>query len=133
MPTNLLRIGKYLIVIAVFSVVATYVGRQATMDWVAPAPSRPGTTQSRPDASPSPTSTGRLQPDQADGDPVRAMQLKLVACGVLPKDQVDGRLGPATISAIQTLQYSAGLEADGVFGPLTRQQAQRCKAVPTAG
>ena len=130
---NVLRIGKYLIVIAAFSAVASYAGRQVTRGWVATQSSRPSSSQASPDAAPTPRSASRPRPVEAGSDPVRAMQLNLVSCGVLRKDQVDGRLGPATISAIQTLQYSAGLEADGVFGPLTRQQAKRCKAVPTAG
>ena len=128
-----MRVSRYLIVVAIFSVVATLAGRQLTRGWTAAQPAQPGSSRSRPVAAPAPGPTSRPRPVEAGSDPVRTMQLKLVACGVLPKDQVDGRLGPATISAIQTLQYSAGLEADGVFGPLTRQRAQRCKAVPTAG
>ena len=130
---NVLRIARYLIVVAIFSAVAIHAGRQLTRGWVKDQPAQSRGPQSRSSVAPVPSPTSRARPVEAGSDPVKAMQLNLVACGVLPKDQVDGRLGPATISAIQTLQYAAGLEADGVFGPLTRRQAQRCKAAPTAG
>lgn len=130
---KLARIFKYLIVVCVISAAGTYVGRRATQGW--------GSAGGEPRARASLAQAEASRPDRAQKTgpalgsgaaavvaPEREIQLSLVNCGFLPKSQVDGRVGAATISAIKTLQYSAKLEADGVYGPLTRQAARQCSS-----
>jgi DNA invertase Pin-like site-specific DNA recombinase/lysozyme family protein len=62
--------------------------------------------------------------DAAGGnDRVRALQRALRSLGWRP-GPVDGLFGPRTESAVVRLQEAAGLRADGIVGPQTRQAIQ---------
>jgi peptidoglycan L-alanyl-D-glutamate endopeptidase CwlK len=54
----------------------------------------------------------------ATGEPVRALQLRLLEAGFNP-GPVDGVFGAATEAAVMAFQHSQGLLADGVAGPRT--------------
>lgn len=135
---KLARFFKYLFVVVVFSAASTSVGRRATQGWLSAGAEQHARPSLKQAEAPHPEPARRAGLDGASGAPVavapeREIQLSLVNCGFLPKSQVDGRVGAATISAIKTLQYAAKLEADGVYGPLTRQAARQCSTKPLNG
>lgn len=140
---SVLRLLKYLVVIVIVAAVTTQVGRQATRGWGATVPGPAARPSARPDGASRNQPTLPVAPGARDANPAtvagsdtaqaRAVQLSLVKCGVLPRHQVDGRLGLTTISAIKTLQYSANLQPDGIYGPLTRQVAQQCNSRQSHG
>lgn len=55
----------------------------------------------------------------ADADVVR-LQEQLNALGASPRLEVDGRYGPATRRAVRTFQKLAGINVDGIAGPVTQ-------------
>ncbi len=65
---------------------------------------------------------------------VRALQRRLLALGHRP-GPVDGRYGPLTESAVESIQRESGLSADGIVGPQTRRvlNAETPPLVPGAG
>ena len=60
----------------------------------------------------------------ASGALVRQLQQKLIALGYLPEGEADGRFGTKTRSAVAAFQKDRGLEADGVYGPLTASEME---------
>jgi len=78
-----------------------------------PAP----TTTAAPPAATVPAPTGPLKPGDT-GAQVKILQRALAALG-FSTGKVDGDYGPATQAATKRFQRSAGLKADGIFGPAT--------------
>lgn len=62
---------------------------------------------------------------------VSALEFRLVAFG-LPRSSVDGRFTDLTRRALQRLQSSSGLRADGIAGPLTYRVLARQRSRPAA-
>ena len=67
-------------------------------------------------APPTPAS----QPPKPPSAQTRALQQRLADLGFIRSDEVDGRPGPRTTSAVVAFQKWAGLARDGVPGPATR-------------
>ena len=57
----------------------------------------------------------------------RQMQERLAALGYLARNEVDGRLGPATETAVIAFQKWSGLERDGGIGTATRRALTRAR------
>jgi peptidoglycan hydrolase-like protein with peptidoglycan-binding domain len=75
-------------------------------------------------------------PDSPPADPVRVEQVKALQrqLRVLRFDTgpVDGRYGPRTTDAVKHLQELAGLEPDGIVGPLTAEVLRNNAPQPPA-
>jgi len=69
------------------------------------------------DTDPAPPPDRPLLRLGATGQDVRTVQTILNSHGA--QLVVDGKMGPATVLAVQTFQRRAGLDADGVIGPRT--------------
>jgi peptidoglycan hydrolase-like protein with peptidoglycan-binding domain len=54
----------------------------------------------------------------SSGEAVEALQRALLADGINP-GPIDGIFGPKTEAAVKRFQERAGLEADGIAGPMT--------------
>ncbi|MGZ4233968.1 MAG: peptidoglycan-binding domain-containing protein [Solirubrobacteraceae bacterium] len=108
-----------------------------------PSPADPGHVSAVPDAAQPPqeaeiavdrlpSSPERDEPAESEPppiDPVRGeqvkklqRQLRLLGFGPGP---VDGRYGPQTTDAVKHLQEAAGLQPDGIVGPLTAEVLRR--------
>jgi lipoprotein-anchoring transpeptidase ErfK/SrfK len=60
------------------------------------------------------------QPPKAPSAGTRALQQRLADLGYMQLDEIDGRPGPRTTSAVVAFQKWSGLTRDGVLGPATR-------------
>lgn len=70
--------------------------------------------------------SGQLLKQGATGDEVYALQMKLQECGYY-QDAPDGIFGFDTKEAVISLQMDAGLPADGVVGPATKNALNQFK------
>lgn len=61
----------------------------------------------------------RTLTEGATGSAVRTLQLRLNTWGARPQLALDGRFGPATLTAVRAFQQNRHLATDGVVGPLT--------------
>ena len=60
------------------------------------------------------------------GSDVRTMQTMLIACGFsCGPEGADGDFGKNTLSAVIAFQNANGLDADGIYGPLTRAALEK--------
>lgn len=60
------------------------------------------------------------------GSEVKTMQTMLIACGYsCGPDGADGDFGKNTLSAVIAFQDANGLDADGIYGPLTRAALEK--------
>ncbi len=60
------------------------------------------------------------------GSDVRTMQTMLIACGFsCGPEGTDGDFGKNTLSAVIAFQNANGLDADGIYGPLTRAALEK--------
>lgn len=113
---------------------ATSAPTEPTRRTAPPEPAPPSTEPLRPEptrpppSAPQPTGTAVPEPTPEaphawragdEGPEVLALQERLIALGYfLPA--ADGDFGPATQQAVWALQKAAGLERDGLVGPLTQ-------------
>jgi peptidoglycan hydrolase-like protein with peptidoglycan-binding domain len=93
-------------------------GTPATTPSTTTSPSTTTTpTTTAPATSPVPAPTATLAPG-ASGTQVSVLQRALRSLGFYT-GPIDGSYGPKTQQAVSAFQRSAGLTADGVFGPAT--------------
>jgi peptidoglycan hydrolase-like protein with peptidoglycan-binding domain/DNA invertase Pin-like site-specific DNA recombinase len=59
--------------------------------------------------------------------PVRELQRRLRTLGLRP-GAIDGLFGPQTKTAVESFQYAAGLQVDGIVGPKSRRALRRASA-----
>lgn len=89
-------------------------------------------SQSAAPAAPSPTASPVLQ-FGARGDAVKAFQQQLIKVGFPPNGGADGIFGPATASALQRFQQSAGLPVTGIYDQATANALTSAASTPASG
>lgn len=66
------------------------------------------------------------------GEDVKEMQTKLIACGYSCGDSgADGKFGPATDKAVRAMQTDAKITVDGIYGPVSRAVLEKMYAART--
>jgi predicted chitinase/LysM repeat protein len=112
----------------------------ATQGPAEPAPSTPSApTEPTPSEPTAPTGAARFSVPQSDmqrgsqGEDVRQLQSALVNLGYMTQGQMDtgpGTFGPQTEASLKGFQADRGLDADGVYGPMTRGALTQAASAP---
>lgn len=87
-------------------------------------PTTPSTPTTTPTISTVPTLTSGLLKQGTSGPDVKALQQALASAGHDP-GTIDGDFGPKTEQALIAFQQSAGVPADGVYGPQTKAALEK--------
>jgi hypothetical protein len=127
LPGTPVLVGAGLVLLVLVIAVVAFTGNGETVEAppaeevptepVEPEPGEPGEEALEPPA-PLPTETTIRQGDE--GASVTALQQALAQLGYEPGEP-DGNYGPQTVEAVRRFQTDAGLQADGIAGPITLQ------------